>query len=147
MDDCSLNSGDLQSLAKAEAKGKLPQLKHLDISFNRNVEISDLFTHSARWNQLTTFVTSDGNVLNLDSDFLTSLEKIIIFVSVDRSITQQWPRLKFIKVWNNDHDDTARCIVDGVERDMFPSLTTVRCTAAVPIPLKLKLFRANISVE
>ena len=31
---CGLNSNDLQSLARANVEGKLPQLRHLDISYN-----------------------------------------------------------------------------------------------------------------
>ena len=46
---CDLNSDDLQSLARANVEGKLPQLEHLNISYN-SVDISDLFTHSAQWN-------------------------------------------------------------------------------------------------
>ena len=49
----NLNSDDLQSLAKAEVEGKLPQLKHLNISNDGEdvvvvVDIAHLFTHSAQ---------------------------------------------------------------------------------------------------
>ena len=58
MSHCGLNSDDVHSLVQAEVEGKLPQLKHLDISENQTFKISDLFTDSAQWNQLTKFVTS-----------------------------------------------------------------------------------------
>ena len=47
---CELNANDLQSLARANVEGKLPQLRHLNIS-DKNLynKISDLFTHSAKW--------------------------------------------------------------------------------------------------
>ena len=78
LSDCDLNSNDLQSLARANVEGKLPQLRHLDVSWNNDVKISDLFAHSAQWNQLTTFETADGNVLNVEPKCLISLEKLIL---------------------------------------------------------------------
>ena len=153
-----LNSDDLQRLAKAEAEGKLPQLEHLDTSgygYN-NVQIDNLFTHSAQWNQLTTITTSDENILNVAPEFLTSLEELILYRHgrVDRSITREWLRLKAIRVdvdvdliGKNLPRSIIHCIVDGVERGMFPSLKTVRSYRRVPIPIQLKLFRANRSIS
>ena len=95
---------------------------------------------------MISFETEDVNVLNVHPDLFTSLEKLITHGKVERSITRPWPRLKVIEVWNKD---TVRCIAEGVERGMFPSLTTVRAEEylRLPIPLQFKLFRANISVE
>ena len=45
---CLLNSNDLQSLALANVEGKLPQLRHLDISHNLDDTINNLFTHSTQ---------------------------------------------------------------------------------------------------
>ena len=154
--DCRLNSDDVQSLAKAEAEDKLPQLKYLEISqyfevyhVDDVVDIAHLFTHSAQWNRLTTLETCDENILNVEPGFLTSLEKLIVMCPRGKktqlqSVTRRWPRLKVIKVW---HDEHVRCIVDGVERGMFPSLTTVRADEDLPISFQFKLFRANISIE
>ena len=50
--DCGLNSQDLCSLAQASVKGRLPKLKHLDISENRRICITDLFSSSCKWGQL-----------------------------------------------------------------------------------------------
>ena len=149
---CQLNSDDIQSLARANVEGKLPQLRHLDILNNNDVKICDLFTHSAQWNQLTTFLTSDINVLNVDPKYLTSLECLTslkeLFLYTDWcpiSVTRRWPHLKFIEV---NIEDLADCIADGVERGMFPSLTTVRCRSFdYKRSLFFKLLKANISVE
>ena len=70
-----MNPNDVQSLARANVEGKLPQLRHLDI-YGNDVEISDLFTHSAQLNQLKTLGTADGNILNIEPEFLTSLEEL-----------------------------------------------------------------------
>ena len=134
LSSCDLNSGDLQSLAKAEVEGKLPKLKHLDISENKlfDIKASDLFTHSAQWNRLTTFVTDDENVLNVEPRFLTSLEELIVNDRAVQSITRRWPCLKIITLRKYDDHKIVPCIVDGVERGMFPSLRTEECTCTSP---------------
>ena len=146
---CGLNANDLQSLARANVEGKLPQLRHLDISRN-DEEISDLFAHSAQWNQLRTLTTYDINVLNVELECLTSLEKLNLSSwwmrrSELQSVTRRWPHLKVIQV---DSEDFANCIADNVEQGMFPSLTTFRCGSFhYGKPFFFKLLKANISVE
>ena len=143
---CELNATDLQSLARANVEGKLPQLRHLDILKNKDVIISDLFTHS-QWNQLTVLETSDVNILNTEPECLTSLEELILPTPGIKvpSVTRRWPRLKVIQVRK---EDIVGCITDGVERGMFPALTTLRCRVfAFWTPSFFKLLKANISVE
>ena len=138
---CKLNSNDLQSLARANVEGKLPQLRHLDIS-----DTDLMFVHSAQWNQLTSLVTNDEIVLNVEPEFLISFE-LILWRSVKkpRSVTRQWPRLKVIEVW---FEHIANCIADGVERGMFPALKTIRCGSFdYGRQIIFKLLKANISVE
>ena len=91
LSDCELYSEDLQSLARANVEGKLPQLRHLDISYN-DEGISDLFTHSAQWNQLQTFATSNEDFINADPECLTSLEELILWTqeSYLQSVTRRW---------------------------------------------------------
>ena len=142
---CGLNATDLQNLARASVEGKLPQLRHLNISHNGE-NIRALFTHSAQWNQLKTLVTSDGNILNVEPECLISLELILWRSSKQpRSVTRRWLCLKVIGVL---FEDCADCVADGVERGMFPSLTTVRYySRGYGRPFFFKLLKANISVE
>ena len=144
---CKLNSNDVQSLARANVEGKLPQLRHLDITHSSDDKISHLFTHSAQWNQLTTLTTSDKNVLNVEPKCLTSLEKLNLWAwgKPDQSITRKWSCLKVIE---SGDKGPAGCIADGVERGMFPSLTTMKCAAKDDVELFIfKLLQANICVE
>ena len=123
---CVLNANDLQSLARANVEGKLPQLRHLDISKNNDVKISDLFTHSAQWNQLKALDTADRNIVNVESEFLTSLEELGISWQDENplpDVTRCWSGLKTIQV---DCGADIVVVADGVERGMFPDLTTVR---------------------
>ena len=159
LNSCDLNANDLQSLARANVEGKLPQLRHLDISYNYNVKISDMFTHSAQWNQLKTLDTADRNILNVESEFLTSLEEL--WVSYPSSeelgvpwedenplpdVTRCWSGLKTIEL---DYDADIPVVSDGVERGMFPDLTTVRLQcgySSVNAMSFFKLLKANIVV-
>ena len=55
---CGLISKDLNSLAKANFKNKLPSLRHLDISGNRceyREDLTSLFEYGAKWESLTSF--------------------------------------------------------------------------------------------
>ena len=146
---CELNSNDLQSLARANVEGKLRQLRHLNISDeNLYNKISDLFTHSAQWNQLTTLGTTDGSILNVESEFLTSLEELRLSRSEENQfplVTRCWSGLKTIQL----NYEGITCVADSVERGMFPDLTTVRLLCTYPglnaISL-FKLFKANIVI-
>ena len=149
LNDCNLNSNDLQSLARANVEGKLPQLRHLDISFNNDVEISDLFTHSAQWNQLTILSTHDEQVLNIEPELLTSLQEVCLSWSSYqlRPVTRCWSGLRTIEL---DDEAAITCIADGVERGMFPDLNTVKLQSIIhsidEVSL-FKLYRANIFVH
>ena len=150
-----LNANDLQSLAQANVEGKLPQLRHLDIShasWCEQYKISDLFTHSAQWNQLTTLGTTDGSILNVDPKFLTSLEELCLSEPLWLKenqfplVTRCWSGLKTIQL---ESDEGITCVADGVERGMFPDLTTVKlqCSYIVVNAISLfKLFKANIVI-
>ena len=151
---CKLNSEDLQSLSRASVEGKLPQLRHLDIS--GKTTISDLFSHSAEWNQLKTLTASDTDILNVETNFLTSLEKLqlLIFRITTKiyagkgwpSVTRCWSGLKVIELDKGD----IHSLADGVERGMFPALTTVRIdephVSENAVPSLFKLHKANMSV-
>ena len=169
---CELNSSDLQSLARANVEGKLPQLRHLDIADTDisdlyalipqrsqldipgelKFEISDLFAHSSQWNQLKTLCTSDGNILNIGPDLLTSLEKLCLTwhhwdANQLPQVTRCWSGLKTIQLAS---EEGITCVADSVEQGMFPTLTTVKLKFNYSSVNKLslfKLFKANIFVH
>ena len=149
LESCKLNKEDIRALCQANVEGKLPQLEHLNILENRDVEISDLFTNSSQWNQLKTLTTNDANVLNVESEFLDSLEKLYCrkIKQPTLSVKRRWCCLKVIQM---DDPDIIPNIADGAERGMFPALTTVRLksdgyTISDKMPSSLfKLFQANI---
>ena len=54
LSDCRLKSQDLNILAQACAKGRLPELRHLDLSENLKIQsrVKYLFEHNSKWQQL-----------------------------------------------------------------------------------------------
>ena len=54
LSDCGLSPDDLSSLAQASAEGRLPELKHLDISKNDSVSgnLGELFSFNCNWDKL-----------------------------------------------------------------------------------------------
>ena len=119
----------------------------MDISSNFDIKSSDLFTHSAQWNQLKTLCTTDENILNVEPEFLTSLEELVLSELFGLpSITRCWSGLKMIEL---DHQKAILSIADGVERGMFPDLTIVKLQHYLYSDIKLslfKLFKAKIIV-
>ena len=149
---CKLNANDLQSLARANVDGKLPQLRHLGVTWHDDIDISDLFTHSAQWNQLTSLKgTRDPTILNVEHDLLTSLEELCLSCSLGSEmdklppVIRCWSGLKTIEIRSGGD---IPYIVDGIERGMFPDRTTVRCYQfdSERTPIVFKLLKANIFV-
>ena len=119
----------------------------MDISYNLGDSNNDLFAHSAQWNQLKT----EGNILNVESDFLTSLEELCLTCyhweeNTLPPVTRCWSGLKTIELYS---DKGIYRIANGVERGMFPGLTTVLLKFnCLPINKRslIWLFKANIVV-
>ena len=144
-----LSSEDLRALCEADVEGKLPQLKQLDISGSQMSGISDLFTHSTQWNQLTTLGTADLRVLNIEPEFLTSLEELILESASSKAITvtRSWPHLQKLKLDVN-RSEIYRHVIDGVDRGLFPALEIIRYSGHdISSSDLFKLYKANISVE
>ena len=99
-----LNSDDLMALSQTSAEGKLPQLRDLDISGNNTLKISDFFTNSVKWNQLKTLTTGDWNFLNVEPQFLTSLEELRLSMPLGLDVptlpptTRRWSHLKVFRL-------------------------------------------------
>ena len=62
-------------------------------------------------------------------------------------ITRQWSCLKVISVFEMKNDNILCCIADGVERGMFPCLTTLRSKFNEGNSFLHKLLKANIYPE
>ena len=149
---CEMNSMDLGSLARANIQDKLPVLRHLYISLNENVVISQLFSHSVKWNKLLTLASDDTNVFNVGLDKLRSLQELKIPTSnSSTNITRSWPSLQEIDVVEpsscRSGDKVLSDIADGVEKGFFPNLKTVWCLNTSSSATCFKFCRAQITVR
>ena len=85
--DCGLNSQDLKSLAHANVEGKLPKLRHLDVSENQGYDFRDLFAHGSEWHKLVSLSISlkdckSGKWLaeKVESGCLSCLQKLRLWI-------------------------------------------------------------------
>ena len=153
LSNCGLNPKDIRSLAKAKRQGRLPELKHLDISDNERIvgQIENLFTNGERWNKLITLnvkqdVDSDEDfkclVHPVQSGALGELQKLVLSTNgvglyVPNCLSVKWPKLKLLDIHcahrrrSNDPVNVFLKVLEGVETTKFPNLDTVYVTLAL----------------
>lgn len=149
--DCDLDPEDVRSLARANLAGRLPELKHLDVSGNAGVRgnLSCLFENSCTWDQLLSLDithyagivdSTDVKVLysKVGSGCLGSLRELG-FTTDSTSLSEvynqvEWRHLAKLKLFTNDaesspcEDDfagTLALIADAVDERRYPVLNTV----------------------
>ena len=136
--DCGLNYQDLGSLAYSEHKGRLPQLRHLDISANTKTvgKLSSLFEFNRSWNSLISFNVEGTSSKcfrylgeKVASDCLRSLEKLSFSMN-EKTLSYkggQWRQLIHLKVSSKVCEthtilSVAKQLVD---QGTFPSLSVL----------------------
>ena len=146
LSDCRLNFLDLNSLAKASAKGRLPELKHLDISQNDGLkgQVRYLFEYGCKWEKLL-HLNVDGNLSTrysqlsrpVRSGCLKSLE--FLRFSSEEDFSQQgsvaWPSLKSLHISSKTYSkgEIVSAVHTLVKQGEFPSLNTL-CVNAQLLP-------------
>ena len=137
LSDCGLNAQDLNSLAKANAKGRLPELKHLDISNNDELKgyVRYLFEHGCKWEKLL-HLNVDGKVPTRYSQFvrlvqsgcLQSLEFLRFSAGGDFSQRTgvTWSSLKSVHISSStcSKGEIVSAVHTLAEQGEFPSLNT-----------------------
>ena len=139
---------DLVSLERTYAEGRLPQLRHLDISYNRGMigKLHVLFGPTSRWNELLSLTINQsfkpGNKDNDNTDLndlfsqadrgcLQGLEELSFTVYRADWFTRKtlvfWPSLKCLIISSqaNRSHDFLLPLLTMVEEDMLPNLETV----------------------
>ena len=135
LSDFWLSSQNLSSLAQAKARGKLPLLKHLDISKNK-LSLSDfvcLFNESCTWNELVSLDirnafknVQDDTVIDYMNElvsrgYLSSLKKLGINHFLHRN--KRWCLEKLVLLFCKS--DALCNITDGVRCGYLPELRTL----------------------
>ena len=148
LSDCGLNLLDLNSLANASAKGRLPELKHLDISQNDELkdQVRYLFEHGCKWERLL-HLNVDGNLSTrysqlsraVRSGCLKSLE--FLRFSSEEDFSQQssvaWPSLKSLHISSKSYSkgEIVSAVHTLFKQGKFPSLNAL-CVNAHLLPEK-----------
>ena len=163
LSNCGLISQDLRSLAQASVQGRLPVLRHLDISENLIICLDDMFDASCAWNQLLKLnvrkTGGSGNALSRQnecpsSDRLQSLLELTISEDHILHLGISWQMLQKLCIRESI---LLSQIANAVEKRIFPVLHSI-CLQFNPIPFKqnrklsddaiiIRLLQANISVH
>ena len=150
--DCGLNASDLTSLAEASAKSRLPELRHLDISQNSDIQgyLTNLFLFEQKWSQLLTLnIQQDpysprGDdlqvILNLvRSGRLGSLTEFQVSLSnvgsIEDYLGPSWCTLTTLQVWTTGDLTTRtsilKTVVDLVKKKLLPKLRQFRLISLI----------------
>ena len=156
-----LTSHDLVSLEQACAEGRLPQLTHLDISYNEQIigKLHLLFGAGSRWDKLLNLdvcqsveennqdaYSSDLNFLcsRVESGCLQSLQKLG-FTPVKDYFTGNsrvnWPSLTVLTMSQRDTPEYLLQVVEMVEQGFFPVLQQVNLKMCCRGPTSESLLR------
>ena len=114
-----MNSQNLYSLSKADVKGRIPKLRHLDISENLLLEndIERLFDLKCKWEHLLSLNVKDTslnsfNNLNskMKSGCLLALQELSISTENSCSDTTNvvWPSLTDIQIHSRQNEDDEK---------------------------------------
>ena len=142
LSNCGLNSQDLECLAKANVKGRLPELRHLDISKNIlfNNDLGKLFDFHCKWGLLqslnveyTTFACFNDLNAKVKSGCLSALRdlRVCTDVGVSDPTTAEWPSLTDLQIHSTQNlsaGEVYSTISELIHRNRFRSLKTIHLT-------------------
>ena len=156
MSDCGLHSEDLCSLAQAGVEGKLPQLRHLDVSKNNNLSghLEKLFSFGQQWNQLLSLNVKHWGVISrkdfpmlltiAQSGCLGSLQKLVISTQrVDGIEKGRWLHLNQLHImYTPSHfAHILGPMTKAIERGVFPNLARLDISLLSEANLLYSIYR------
>ena len=119
--DCGLSSRDLRSLAEANVKGRIPELKHLDVSQNVffENELNKLFDLKCRWETLVK-LNIEGTSLNCFNDLNVKVKsgchsalkelRVCTDIGVSHPTNAEWPSLTDLQLLSNRTQKSEKTI-------------------------------------
>ena len=138
LSNCKLNCDDLKSLARARLEGRIPELKHLDISLNDKIRghLDLLFDNSpSLWNSLLSLNIQscdqpELSTISRRSSLLGSLRELRVSATNDTHtrITSRWGCLMTLQVvcWSQGDSGILSSVAAAVEDNLLPKLETLR---------------------
>ena len=157
-----LTSQDLISLEEAHAEGRLPELRHLDISYNKQItgKLQLLFGAESRWNGLLSFAIEQGvdvhkenycdDYSGLCAEVKSGCLKSLDFTHCGNNHSSAetrvlWPSLKPVTIIKIvDDSGYLQPICDMVEQGLWPNvkfLKTVNPSNEIYATIVQHLFR------
>ena len=147
LNDCGLNSNDLSSLAQGGVEGRLPELRHLDLSDNEALigQWRHLFSHGQQWSHLLSLNAKQnmnrrqrqyalfhsvrlGALGNLQQFTVSADNDDYLFSSCPRV---RWPNVRRLDIHCAHRYDSSDYValfhqaVQAIEKDYFPRLDTL----------------------
>ena len=160
--NCRLRISDLFSLSGACNEGKLPKMKHLDISDNWIPDechgLDVFFGNKCTWNQLLSLNFRGTLTVNEElNDFvasgcLSSLQELTASKVNNWAITTNWQNLQKLCVYGCDKD-ALETVVNAFKRGLLPTLNTLcvqhpfSCKEFLQIDAVRYLLESNINVH
>ena len=141
LSDCGLNAQDVSSLTEASMTGRLPELKHVNLSENKDLDLRGLFDHSYKWSQLESVSISLTDRISdfkwlaggVQSGCINFLQQLQLWVRDDDIFTcnTTWRHLQKIEIFRQGHSNSenVRTVIshmaDAYEKGHLPNLRTV----------------------
>ena len=155
LDDCDLGAHTFYNLAQARRVGRLPKLRHLDLSNNKLSRLKYIFKNLYTFNKIHSLHirgTIDDNEIE---DFAkgatcSGLGHSLQELGVDRfwNLNVRWPQLKTLCLFScSEH--SLQSIANAVDQGFLPSLSTI-CVEVVTVfdaPILRSLRERNIHVH
>ena len=155
LNDCELDAHNLYRLAEASQAGRLPNLRHLDLSDNKQKHLKHLFENPYALNELHSLhirrTFDDSDIVDFAkmakcSGIAHSLQEL----GVDRfwNFNVQWPQVKTLCLFSCS-EYSLHGILDAVDQGFLPVLNTI-CVEAVTVydtPILRSLMERNINLH
>ena len=161
--DCGLNARDLRSLAKASLEGRLPELEHIDISENSNLDLRGLFENGCTWSQLKGLSISLVDEISdykwltrsVELGCLRSLEQLRLWTHNDSMSYSDttWRHLEKLEIFILRYHKNVKTVISQIAdmygKDRLPALRTVSVMIDTPEFAKeaYRLRQHNINVH
>ena len=131
LNDCSLDAHNLYSLAEVSQAGRLPNLRHLDLSDNKQKHLKCLFENPYALNKRHSLhgrgTIDDSDIVDFAkmakcSGLAHSLQEL----GVDRfwNLNVQWPQMKTLCL-SYCSEYSLQSIADAVDQGFLPVLNTI----------------------
>ena len=154
LSDCGLNSDDLSSLAQASVEGRLPELKHLNLSDNK-VTIGQwrhLFTHGQKWSHLLSLKIKQKLDRKFREDYLHLVNQVRLgalkniqhlTLCCDNNLSGQsylnaaWPNVQSLDIHSpfkfnsTELVEVFQQVVTSVEKSLLPKFHTLTVTSKI----------------